>query len=72
VREFDLAIHARLKEMFLRAGVADDTQLEARLTVVAMLLDGWAGRIVKNPQVNREEYFAILRSVFTNLLTCCK
>jgi AcrR family transcriptional regulator len=70
VRDFDIAIRARLKDMFVHAGFADDARLDARLTVVAMLLDGWAVRIVKNPKVSPEDYFSILRSVFTNLLAC--
>ena len=55
----------------MAAGMADDENLTSRLNLIAMLIDGWAMRAVKDPAANKEHYLDTLRPLFAMLLACC-
>lgn len=61
-----------LREMLERRGYAGDGQLEARMDMIALLIEGWTSRVVKNPSADHEAYVASLRQILTMLLSECK
>lgn len=67
VRVVDLAVRARLRDLLQRGGGGDEN-LEARLDMISLLIDGWAVRAVKNPILDTEAYLNTLRPLFELLL----
>lgn len=61
-----------LREMLERGGYASDGRLEARMDMIALLIEGWTSRVVKNPNADHEAYVASLRQILTVLLKECK
>ncbi|MGE3142294.1 MAG: TetR/AcrR family transcriptional regulator [Hyphomonadaceae bacterium] len=70
VRMIDGAIRRHLKDVLLRSGAPDDAKLECRLNMIALLIDGWAIRAVKNPGLSKEDYLETLRPLLAMLLCC--
>ncbi|HRE43754.1 MAG TPA: TetR/AcrR family transcriptional regulator [Terricaulis sp.] len=61
-----------LREMLERRGYGQDNLLEARMDMIALLIEGWTSRVVKNPNADHEAYVASLRQILTALLVECK
>lgn len=68
VRNVDAAVRAQLKDALLRDGPRDDAALALQTNAIAMLIDGWAVRAVKDPTIDKEEFLRSLRVVFEALL----
>jgi AcrR family transcriptional regulator len=69
VRAADETSRARLSDVLARCSANIDPQcLEARMDMLAMLIDGWIVRVAKNPDVDKDVYFASLRPLFRILV----
>lgn len=68
VRDVDAVIQAELRGILLRAGVPDGEGLRSRINMISMLLDGWAVRAVKNPNIDKAQYLDTLRPLLETLL----
>ncbi|MGE0827889.1 MAG: TetR/AcrR family transcriptional regulator [Hyphomonadaceae bacterium] len=66
-RAMDEAARAWLRDLLLRGGVTGEC-VEARLDMIAMLLEGWTPRIVKHPNLDREAYLNSVRIMLRFLL----
>lgn len=58
-----------LREMLVRRGHADAECLEPRMDMIAMLIEGWTSRLLKNPSLDQEAYLDSLRQMLTFLLS---
>ncbi len=67
VREADQTGRGWLRELLSRGGATDDACLEARMDMIAMLVEGWTTRLVKNPDIDREAYLTSLRETLGHL-----
>lgn len=70
VRVVDGVMRGHLKDVLLRNGAVEDDKIEARIDMIAMLIDGWVVRGVKNPNLKKEDYLDALRPLFEILLHC--
>ncbi len=68
VRLVDADMRARIKDVLSRAGVEGRDEIEARAATIALLLDGWPIRVVKNPDLDRDDLIAGLRPFLERLL----
>ena len=68
LREADETGRAWLRDMLDRRGVSNDC-LEARMDMIAMLVEGWTTRRVRNPSVDRDAYIASLRHMLQSLFS---
>jgi TetR/AcrR family transcriptional regulator, repressor for uid operon len=66
VREADQTGRGWLRELMTRRG-GDEASLEARMDMIALLVEGWTVRLVKNPDVDRQAYLASLRDMLQHL-----
>ncbi len=70
VRVVDGVMRGHLKDVLLRNGAVESDMLEARIDMIATLIDGWVIRAVKNPSLKKEDYLEALKPLFENLLRC--
>ncbi|HVK82027.1 MAG TPA: TetR/AcrR family transcriptional regulator [Verrucomicrobiae bacterium] len=70
VRVVDGVMRGHLKDVLLRNGAVEDDKLESRIDMIAMMIDGWVIRGVKNPTLKKEDYLDALRPHFEILLHC--
>jgi AcrR family transcriptional regulator len=70
VRVVDSVMRKHLKDVLLRNGAVESDMLEARIDMIATLIDGWVIRAVKNPNLKKEDYLEALKPLFENLLRC--
>lgn len=68
VHKIDDVVRTELTAVLVQAGVRDDAALAMRLKMIAMLIDGWAVRAVKDPVLDREAYLRALRPLFESLV----
>lgn len=66
LRQADETGRAWLREMLDRRGVMSEC-IEARMDMIAILVEGWTMRRVRNPDVDREAYIASLRHMLQGL-----
>lgn len=66
IRQADETGRAWLRDMLDRRGVTSDC-IEARMDMIAILVEGWTMRRVRNPDVDREAYVASLRHMLRGL-----
>jgi len=70
VRYVDRTMREKLRDVLLRNGATDDASIDPRLDMVAILIDGWSVRAVKDPTLTKQGYLDALRPMFENLLRC--
>jgi AcrR family transcriptional regulator len=70
VRVVDSVMRRHLKDILLRNGASEDEKIEGRVDMIAMLIDGWIIRGVKNPNLKKEDFLEALRPLFEILLHC--
>jgi AcrR family transcriptional regulator len=68
VRVADQTGRGWLREMLARGAQADEC-LEARVDMIALLVEGWTTRLVKNPDIDREAYITSLRQMLLHLMS---
>lgn len=66
IRQADETGRAWLRDMLDRRGVTSEC-IEARMDMIAILVEGWTMRRVRNPEVDREAYIASLRHMLQGL-----
>lgn len=66
VRLADQTGRGWLRELLTRSG-APDACLESRMDMIALLVEGWTMRLVKNPDVDKEAYVTSLREMLQHL-----
>src|SRR5690606_13099412 len=66
VREADQMGRSWLRELLARDGGSSDC-VEARMDMIAVMIEGWTLRLVRNPDGDREAYLTSLRDMLRHL-----